>query len=485
MKQYWLAVLLVIVFGQVGAAQSVRTDTATLSLQEALTRAFTQSEEIRLARNQVELADAEVSSVRAGALPQINGNLGYTRTFESQFSGGDTFQIPDSLQFTPDSMASIQDRLRYLEQNADIAGLGGLGTLFGNLPFGQPNAYTASLSGSQLLFSGGRVGAALRAARAFRESARFQLQEQQADVELSVRTAYYRALFSQELERISAAAVEQAERFLAQERLREKSGAASELDVLRAEVALANLRPQLVASRNSAEFATLELKRLINVPATQPLQLTTPLTAPTAEAMREVADSMVNLEQRAAVQAAERNVRMREMGVKIARGSFLPDITFSAVYGRLGYPVDPFNWTGVTWRTDWSATIAMRIPIFDGLRRNAQLDQAQTNLSNSRLQLAQLRENVQVQYQQAVGERRRAQEVITARQQTVAQAQRVYDLTVLRYDRGLATQLEVSDARLALLQARTNLAQALSDFYVAEATVVRALGGSATTTGAR
>ncbi|HEY0810875.1 MAG TPA: TolC family protein, partial [Longimicrobiales bacterium] len=210
MKRYWLAVLLVMMFGQVGAAQSVRTDTATLSLQEALTRAFTQSEEIRLARNQVELADAEVSSVRAGALPQINGNVGYTRTFESQFSGGDTFQIPDSLQFTPDSTASIQDRLRYLEQNADIAGLGGLGTLFGNLPFGQPNAYTASLSGSQLLFSGGRVGAALRAARAFRESARFQLQEQQADVELSVRTAYYRALFSQELERISAAAVEQA-----------------------------------------------------------------------------------------------------------------------------------------------------------------------------------------------------------------------------------------------------------------------------------
>jgi outer membrane protein TolC len=119
------------------------------------------------------------------------------------------------------------------------------------------------------------------------------------------------------------------------------------------------------------------------------------------------------------------------------------------------------------------------------LRRNAQLDQAQTNLNNARLQLAQLRENVQIQYQQAIGERRRAQETISARQQTVTQAQRVYDLMVLRYDRGLATQLDVSDARLALLQARTNLAQALSDFYVAEATVNRALGGSAITTGAR
>ncbi|HEX6063810.1 MAG TPA: TolC family protein [Longimicrobiales bacterium] len=455
-----------------------------MSLHEALQRAFSQSEEIRLAQNQVELADADVKVVRAGALPQINANVGYTKTFESQFGAGG-FEIPDSLRFEPDSTASVADRLRYIEQNADLAGLGGLGALFGNLPFGQENAYTANIGLSQLLFSGGRTGAALRAARAFREAARFQLQEQQADIELSVRTAYYRAVFAHELERISEAAVAQAERFLAQERLRESSGAASELDVLRAEVALANLRPQLVASRNSAELATLDLKRLINVPAPQPLALTTGLEVPSAEALAAISDSLVDLSQRATVEAAQRQVRMREMGVRIAKGAFLPDITFSTTYGRLGYPVDPFTFTGLTWRTDWTASLGVRIPIFDGLRRNAELDRAQTNLSNARLQLSQLRESVQIQYQQAIGERRRAQETIAARQQTVTQAQRVYDLMVLRYDRGLATQLDVSDARLALLQARTNLAQSLSDFYVAEATVTRALGGSAFTTGTR
>ncbi len=77
-----------------------------------------------------------------------------------------------------------------------------------------------------------------------------------------------------------------------------------------------------------------------------------------------------------------------------------------------------------------------------------------------------------------IGSRERAAATIAARTRTVEQAQRVYDLTVLRYDRGLATQLEVSDARLALLQARTNLAQALSDFYTADATLSRALIGT-------
>lgn len=484
MKRVLLALLLVCLAVEDAAAQQ-RTDTIALSLQEALARAFSQSEEVRLARNQVEMADAEVRSVRAGALPQINANLGYTRTFESQFSGGDTFEIPDSLRFEPDSTASVEERLRYLEENAGLAGLGSLGALFSNLPFGQENAYTASIGGSQLLFSGGRTGAALQVARIFRETARLNLQEQQADIELSVRTAYFRALFSQELQRISEAALAQAERFLATERLRERSGAASELEVLRAEVGLANLRPQLIAAGNAAELATLDLKRLINVPATQPLQLTTNLDVPANVDLTAAADSLRDLSNRASVQAAERLVRMRQLGVRIARGAFLPDISVSMNYGRLAFPTDPFAFSGVQWRTDWNATLGVRIPIFDGLRRNAQLDQAQTQLSNAQLQLAQLREGVQIQYQQAIGERRRAQEAIAARQQTVTQAQRVYDLTVLRYERGLATQLEVSDARLALLQARTNLAQALSDFYVAEATVTRALGGSATTTGTR
>jgi outer membrane protein TolC len=52
----------------------------------------------------------------------------------------------------------------------------------------------------------------------------------------------------------------------------------------------------------------------------------------------------------------------------------------------------------------------------------------------------------------------------------------VYDLTVLRYEQGLASQLEVSEARLSLFQARTNLAQAVSDFQIADATLARAIG---------
>lgn len=451
-------------------------DSLELTLADAVERATSASEEIRLARAQVDLAGSQVRSVRSSALPQINGSLGYTRTFQSQFSGGTGFELPDSLKFEPDSLASVAERLRYLEKHAETAGLGGLGSLFGNLPFGRENAYTVSLSGSQLLYSGGRVGSALKVAKLFRESADLQLQEQAADLELSVRTAYYRSLLAGELERIAEAAVAQADAFLEQERIRERSGSASELDVMRAEVASANLRTQAIQAANAAELTMLDLRRLVNIPADQPVRLTTALDVPPVEQLAAPLPDAAALSNRAAIAAAERNVRMRELGVSIARGGYLPSASVRVNYGRFLYPTRMFEWGGTSWANDLTASLTVELPIFNGLRREAEVDEARVEHTRAELQLAQLREAVSLQYEQAIGEQRRAAQAILARQQTVTQAQRVYDLTVLRYDRGLATQLEVSDARLALLQAGTNLAQALSDFYIAEATVRRALG---------
>ena len=455
---------------------SAASDSLALSLAEAVRRAVQESEEVRLARSQVELASAQVTAARSAALPQINGTLAYTRTFESPFAVS-TPGLPDSLRFEPDTTAPLEERVRYLERRTPTAGLEGLGQLFGNLPFGRENSYIASLSLAQPVYAGGRVGAALRIAAEFRESARLGLREEVAEIELRIRSAYYRALLARELETIAEAAVGQAEAFLKQERLRLEAGTASELEVLRADVSLENLRPQLVEARNAASLATLDLKRLADIPLTQPVRLTTPLEVPPPEQLaRADVQPELALAQRAAVEAAERQVRIREEQVRIARGAFLPAIAFQMNYGRQLFPAQPFDFGGQQWATDWTATLGVQVPIFTGFRRTAEVEQAQIQVDQERLRLGQLRESVQLQYEQARGERERAATAIAARQRTVEQAQRVYDLTVLRYERGLATQLEVSDARLALLQSRTNLAQALTDFYVAESGVSRALG---------
>lgn len=451
-------------------------DTIAVSLEQAIDIAINRSQEVRLAQSQVRLAEAQVGTARAGAFPQVDARIGYTRTFASPFSGGGGFTLPDSLRFEPDTNASLAERVRYLERRAPTAALGGLGALFGDLPFGQENSYTAVLTGSQPLYSGGRVGAGLRIAREFLDAARLNLQEQTADIELQVRSAYYRARLAQELVGISQAALDQAQRFLRSERLRHEAGTGSELDVLRAEVSVANLQPQLIEATNASEVATLDLKRLIDVPLTRPVALTTTLDVPaTIAAVDSALGAVEMLSRRAAIAAQERQVAIREGQVRLARSGYLPSVNLTVNYGKQIFPSEVFR-LNEDWRSDVNAGIMVSIPIFHGGRTRSEVAQAQVAVEQERLRLAQLRESVQLSYQRALGERERSRASIAARQLTVRQAQRVHDLTVLRYEQGLASQLEVSEARLSLLQARTNLAQAVADFHVAHANLARAAG---------
>jgi outer membrane protein TolC len=425
-------------------------DTIRLSISEALGRAASLGEEVKLARSQVDFAGTQVKAARSAVFPALDGSFNYMRTYASPF------QVKSSAP-------------------ADTANP--ILSLFKNLPFGRVNQYTANLTATQTLFSP-KLGIAMRVATQFESATRFTLREQMAEAEFQIRSAYIGALLAHELEASAREAVAQAQRFLESERLRLSAGAGSELDVLRAEVSLENLRPQLVDAQNAASIAMLNLKRLINVPLAAPLALTTPLDAPPASTSTESMDPAAVVAERSAVHAEEQQVRIANEVVKGAISQYLPSLDFRMSLGRIMYPQQVFALNGTGWLTDWNASVTLKVPMFNGFKRGADLSQARIGLQQEQYRLAQLREAVQLQYQQAVGERERAAVSITARQRTVDQAQRVYDLTVLRYDQGMASQLEVTDARLSLLQARANRAQAIAQYYIADASVQRARGVS-------
>lgn len=458
-----------------------RPDTLELTIDAAVRRAVDGSDEVRLARAQADWAGAQVRLARSDVFPQINAFGTYTRTFDSPFATEDSGPTPDSLIFRPDPTLPLADRVAYLENNVGLAAMSGLGSLFGDLPFGRDHAWSFGVTASQTLFSP-RLGSAIRIANQVNRIAGLAITEEEAEMTLQVRTAYYRALLAREMAAISREALAQARSFLAEERQREDAGVASELEVLRAEVEMANLEPQLVASENAAELAELDLKRLLNLPLDQPVRLTSTLAAPAAAPDDPSAGDVASmLARRASVESAERQVQVRKHQVTMARNAFLPSLSLRMNYGKLVYPERMLGFSGQRWSTDWNAALSIDLPIFTGFRRFADTDAARAELSQAELQLGQLTEAVQLQYEQARTERARAWSAIEARRQTVDQADRVHSLTVLRYERGLATQLEVSGARLSLLQARTNLAQALSDYYTADAGVQRALGLNRTT----
>jgi outer membrane protein TolC len=438
------------------AANQPAADSIALSLPEALTRALRQGDEAKAAAAQVEVTDAQVTVARSSGLPQLRVNASQAHVYES----------------------------------ARAAAVGSI--------FNQPNTYTAQLQLTQPLFQGGRVIAGARAASAVRNQSKFDQTETLAQVSLDVQRAYLTALLAGRLAEIQDTAYALAGQRLQQVQQFEKAGRASRYDVLRAQVEQTNLQPAVIQARGDVELALVELRRLINVPASQPVKLTTRLD--TALVLGWVSDlkGYVGPINRAAVKSAEALSSARHAGVSVARADLLPTVSISGLIGGQAFPLSGFpTRTGkiVTvdcppgsaadrvctgqnggWFHDKSFNITVGIPIFDGLRAKGNIDLASAQARLADLQLTQTRERVASEAASARTELDRAEALFRAQGQNAAQAAEAFNLATLRYNRGLATQLEVADAQLALTQARTNQARAVYDLYIAAASYARALG---------
>lgn len=233
-NRVWGGALMPLLFVFGGSAAAQVADTLSLSLEEAVALALSEGEEVGLAKARVDAAGSGLAAARAAFLPQVGTALTFTKTFASVFEGA-PFSLPDSLRFEPDPSGTLDERVTYLEDMAPMAGLGGLGQMFGNLPFGRENAYLGVVTAEQVLYAGGRIRAGLAMAREGLEAAERQSEEERAALELEVTRAYYGVLLARAFETIADTALQQAEAFLAEERLRHDAGRTSELDVLRAE----------------------------------------------------------------------------------------------------------------------------------------------------------------------------------------------------------------------------------------------------------
>jgi outer membrane protein len=441
------AVVAALTAGPLGAQAPV--DTLSLTLQDAVARALATSEEVQTAREQRSLAEAQITQARAGAFPQVSGGVVYNRTLASIF---------DNLQLGPPP-----------EPGEDPPP-----NPFAGLPFGQANTWNASLQIAQPLYTGGRVGTALAIARNVRAAADLQIEEAEADVVLQVRNAYFQAVLADEMVGIAREAFTLADQTLRQVELFRRQGTASEFDVLRARVERDNLEPGIVEAQNARRLAELNLKRLAHLPADQPVAPATPLAPTVAEVDREALEAA--LARRPALRALEQQLAARQGAVRIARANYLPSVAAAGNFAYQAFPtqIAPID---ADWRRDWSVSLQASIPIFNGFRTRGQVDQAQAELRIAELQYAQVSQGLELELQAALGEFDAARAQIEARRATSGMAQRALELVELRFRSGLATQLDVSNARLLLQQARVHEAQALYGYVHALARLERVSGG--------
>ncbi|HEX6051649.1 MAG TPA: TolC family protein [Gemmatimonadaceae bacterium] len=480
-----------------GAPGTVRA----LSLDDAMRIAERESENIDIARAGVDRARGQLLQARSQYLPQLNGSLQYTRTLKSQFEvlqGSQGTPGPNVPPAPPnDTTTYFQPCTRYLAaagapQAERLAGLEAFsrcsssgGIDFTRVGFGAKNQYQLGLTGSVELFSGGRVQAQNRAARAGRQVADIELAAQRAQLRLDVAQAYYDAALADRLVAIADSSLAQTEEALRQTSLARQVGNQSEFDLLRARVTRDNQVPALLQARTTRELSYLRLKQLLNLPYTDSITLTdgigdgTPAglltqatnAATAAQMVMALTDSVVQrsdttAEGRATVRQLEENLTVQEAEKRIARSDYLPSLTLSTSYGRVAFPESGVpEWNSFV--NNWTVTLGASMPLFTGGRVRGQNVVAEANVVEAKARLQQTRELAALDARQAVAQLEQAAATLAASGGTAEQATRAYNIAEVRYREGLSTQLELSESRVLLQQARANRAQAERDFQVA------------------
>ncbi|HEX9631549.1 MAG TPA: TolC family protein [Gemmatimonadales bacterium] len=336
------------------------------------------------------------------------------------------------------------------------------------IEFSSPaNNYSAGWNASIDIFDGFRRFAQNRAADADYESADANLTNQQFQVTLQVKQAFFNALAADELVRVSDTRIRRAEEQLKVAKEKLTAGSATRSDTLRSAVELGNARLQYLNAQTSQASTRAALSRLIGYDGpVQPvgdsaLYLLPPLD--TAALRGEL------LRSAPAIIAAEANAKAAAASVAVARATYFPTLTGSFSQNWSGTDVGALD-------DAWSARLSLNWSLFNGFTREANLTRSAVSRESAEAQAddARRQASAQLTQQLAVLESSRAQ--IAIAEATLAASQEDLRVVQERYRLGAATIVDVLTSQVTLDQAEVDSIRARLDFLVARAQLEALLG---------
>ena len=327
------------------------------------------------------------------------------------------------------------------------------------------DTFRAQVQLSQLLFDFGKTLAATQATRKLAEVSAEGVELQRQLIALAVKEAYTNILLAQRLIRVQEQALERAELNLTSAKGFLDVGTQPLSTVVRAEVDVANAKVGLIDARNALRTARVALNTAMAIEASTPTEIRDnleyePVTLDRAALRTEA------LRQSPEYRAAKLQSSAAEANVQVASRNFLPDVSGVGSYGG----------TRPELNQTWSLGLAFTWTIFDGGRLIAAHQEAKANLgaANARIKAAELALLQNLEQAEIAVEA--TQERIQAAQVLITSAQENFRLAQGRFDVGVGTILELTDAQLALTQAQNTEAQALADYRISLARLDRSVG---------
>lgn len=458
-----------------------------LTLAEAIEITLARSYAVRVARTDLEIADARIEAAWGSVYPRVDLSAQYTRTFyaPNPFEGSDAGGLFSSLGAIPWLIFNESTRQQggqpvSFEDYFTACAAGGIpvelcpaeaGSADGDNPFLIPNQAGATITVTQVLYDG-RAFAGIDAAEGYREQQLDAIHYEATTAVASVGRAYYRARLAQRQAAVTRASVERVRQTLDDIRRRVERGVLPQFQQLSTEVELANLESALLRAEAGAADATDALKLSIGLPVTEPVALRTELALPT------------NLPQDADIEAAITRAESRRSDLSrlrkqqellrkqraLSAADYYPLVQAVGSFGIVGnIPDDPAGgpFDDAYWSPSVSAGIQLRWNLFSGFATDSAVAQQEAELRKAQTQYEQVVQGVRLEVTRAVRAVDSARRQLDAQTRNVERAELNYRHADIRVREGVSSALELREASQQLDESRFNRLQAIHDLLLA------------------
>ncbi|HTZ21383.1 MAG TPA: TolC family protein [Opitutaceae bacterium] len=447
--------------------------TGTLTLQECIVRALKQGFDVQI--QGYTLANAKDSLEISKATFDPTLSMSASRSFSQSSSTTQSF-----ISGTPNPTSDSGTYSARVSKEFSTGGTATLGTSLNRSSSNSAyNNFNPSFSGGvalsvsqPLLKNGGRNVARAGVDRSTIGVARANLdfKAQVLNVVQNTENAYYNYCFAREQEHVRQLSLDLANQALDEAKTRKTVGVATDIDVLTAEVSVANARRQLILAQQQTKNSADSLLALIGrFELDQPIG-TTPFddyTGPVPTIDAVYARALDNQPDYLSTKAA---LDQSTIDVRVAKNAKNPDLSAT---GSLGYngldrsAGDVYQDIPKGQSYNWSLGLTLTVPW--GFRGDsARYRQALATFNQLQTQLHQTEQNILVQVRSAVRSVETNLESVKIAALATQLSEKNYDLEKARFDAGVSTARllqqsrdDLDTARLNELQSRVTLRQAI------------------------
>lgn len=247
------------------------------------------------------------------------------------------------------------------------------------------------------------------------------------------------------------------------------AGTGTGIEVTRAGVQLANERQRLLVAQQELRRAYLQLASLIGVAFDVTLELSDTLDFAPLDSLGAEEAIRLALQTRADVKAQQWREQSAQLHYQATRAERFPSVVGFADYGSIGLGPN----RAIPTR---SYGLSVRIPLFDGGRRDARRAESLSLWRQETIKTDDLRRQIELEVRVSLDRLQSAEQQVKVAEQGLVLAENELAQAQRRYEAGVTTSLELTDAQTRLVRAKDNRLTAVFNYHLAVLNVARAIG---------